>query len=80
MTSLGLPWWLSSTESACKAGATGDVGSISDPWAGNIPWRRAWQPTSYSYVENPMDRGAWQATVHRVIKRHNCRDLIHTHA
>ena len=22
----------------------------------------------YSYLENPMDRGAWQATVHRVAK------------
>ena len=23
-------------------------------------------PLQYSYLENPMDRGAWQATVHRV--------------
>ena len=30
--------------------------------------RRAWQrtPLQYSSLENPMDRGAWQATVHRV--------------
>ena len=46
-----------------------------DPWAEKIFWRRAWQPTlvflEYRYspcVENPMDRGAWWATVHRVTK------------
>ena len=25
-------------------------------------------PLQYSYLENPMDRGVWQATVHRVAK------------
>ena len=35
-----------------------------DPWVGKIPWRRKWQPTQYSCLENPMDRGAWRATVH----------------
>ena len=39
-----------------------------DPWVGKIPWRRLWQPIQYSCLENPMDRGAWQATVHRVSK------------
>jgi hypothetical protein len=28
-----------------------------DPWVGKIPWRRAWQPTPYSCLENPMDKG-----------------------
>ena len=32
------------------------------------PWRRAQQLTRYFCVENSMDRGAWWATVHRVIK------------
>ena len=32
-----------------------------DTWVGKIPWRRAWQPTPYSCLENPMDRGAWWA-------------------
>ena len=32
------------------------------------PQRRAWQPIQYSCLENPMDRGAWWATVHRVTK------------
>ena len=31
-------------------------------------WRREWQPTPYACLENVMDRGAWQATVHRVSK------------
>ena len=39
-----------------------------DPWVGKIPWRRKWQPTPVFLPGNPMDRGAWQATVHRVTK------------
>ena len=39
-----------------------------DPWAGKIPWRRKWQPTPVSCLENPMDRKAWWATVHEVAK------------
>ena len=38
-----------------------------DPRLGKIPWRRVWQPTPV-FLENPMDRGAWRATVHRVAK------------
>ena len=33
-----------------------------------ILWRRAWQPLQYSCLENPTDRGAWRAIVHRVEK------------
>ena len=39
-----------------------------DPWVGKIPWRREWQPTPVFLPENPMDRKAWQATVHEVAK------------
>ena len=39
-----------------------------DPWVGKIPWRRNGNPFQYSCLENPMDRGAWRATVHRVAK------------
>ena len=35
-----------------------------DPWVSKIPWWRAWHPLQYSCLENPMDREAWQATVH----------------
>ena len=37
---LGLPWWLSSKESACQCRRHGF-----DPWVRKIPWRRKWQPT-----------------------------------
>ena len=30
-----------------------------DPRVRKIPWRRKWQPTQYSYLENLMHRGAW---------------------
>ena len=35
---------------------------------GEDPLRREWQPTPPSCLENPMDRRAWQATVHGVAK------------
>ena len=59
----GLPWWLSSTESTCN---TGDVGSI--PGWGKPPAGGHGNPLQYSHLENPMDRGAWPATVHGVAK------------
>ena len=39
-----------------------------NPWVGMIPWRRKWQATPISCLENSMDRGAWWATVHRFAK------------
>ena len=39
-----------------------------NPWIGKIPRRRARQPTPVFLPENPMGRGAWQATIHRVAK------------
>jgi len=43
-----------------------DVGSISG--LGRSPAGRHGNPLQYSCLENPMDRGAWQAMVHRVAK------------
>ena len=41
-------------------------------WVGKNPCGREWQLTPDSCLENPMDRGAWQATVHWVTRvRHN---------
>ena len=37
-------------------------------WVEKIPWRREWQPLQYSCLGNPMDRGAWQATVYEITK------------
>ena len=39
-----------------------------NPWVRKMPWRRAWQPTLVFLLENPMDRGTWQAMVHWVAK------------
>ena len=63
---LGLPWSLSGKESACNAVAAGDVGSI--PGSGRSSRGGHSNPLQYSCLENPMDRGAWQATDHRVTK------------
>ena len=56
-----LPQWHSSKESACN---TGDPGST--PELGRSLEGGHGNPLQYSCLENPMDRGAWQATVHRV--------------
>ena len=37
-------------------------------WVGKIPWKRDGYLLQYSCLENPMDRGAWRAAVHRVAK------------
>ena len=48
-------------ESACNAGDTGLIlGLRRSPGEGNG------NPLQYSYLGNPMDRGAWQAAVHGV--------------
>ena len=39
-----------------------------NPWVRKIPGRRKWQPTPAFCLENPLERGAWQATLHRVAK------------
>ena len=58
--------WLSGKESACNAGDTGDVGLI--PGSGRSPGEGNGNPLQYSCLENPMDRGIWRATIHRVAK------------
>ena len=66
---LGLPWWLSSKESACNAG---DPGSV--PGSGRSPGEGNGNPLQYSCLQNPMDRGAWQATVYGVAKELDTTD------
>ena len=50
-------------ESACSAG---DLGSI--PGLGRSPGEGNGYPFQYFRLENSMDRGAWQATVHGASK------------
>ena len=59
----GFPGGSDDKESACNAG---DLGSI--PGSRRSSGRGHVNPLQYSNLENPMDRGAWQATVHRVAK------------
>ena len=47
-----------------NAGEARDLGSI--PGSGRFPGGGHANPLQYSCLENSMDRGAWQATVHRV--------------
>ena len=59
---LGLPWWLRGKESACSA----DKRLI--PGSGRSLGKGNGNPFQYSRLENPMDRGAWQAAAHGVTK------------
>ena len=79
----GLPRRLSGKVPTCSAGAAGDVGS--DSWVEKIPLEGSSVflmnaiPTQYSYLENPMDGGAWWATVHRVTKSQTRLKPLSTH-
>ena len=56
----------SGKESACNAGAPGDTGLI--PGSGRSPGGGNGNLLQYSCLGNPMDRGAWWATVHGAAK------------
>ena len=49
-----------------NAGVIRDSGLI--PGLGRFPGGGHGNPLQYPCLENPMDRGAWQATVHEVTK------------
>ena len=52
-----------SKESTCDAGEAGLI-----PQSGRSPWGGHVYPFQYSCLKNSMDRGAWQAKVHRLSK------------
>ena len=60
-----------------NAGDTGDVGSI--PGSGRYPGRGHGNSLQYSCPENPMDKAAWWATVHRVTKSWTQWKQLSTH-
>ena len=60
---MGFPDSSAAKESACNEG---DLGSI--PGLGLYPGEGNGYPLQYSCLENSMNRGAWQATVHGVAK------------
>ena len=60
---LGFPYGSDGKKSTCSVG---DLGSI--PGSGKSPGGGNGNSLQYSCLENPMDRGVWQATVHGVSK------------
>ena len=62
-TSHGPPRWLRGKESTCNAGVPGSI-----PGSGRSPEEGSDTPLQHSSLGNPMDRGAWQATVYGVAK------------
>ena len=58
---MGFPGGSEVKASACNVG---DLGSI--PGSGRSPGEGNGNPLQYSCLENPMDGGAWWATVHGV--------------
>ena len=78
----GLPRWLSGKEVACQCRR-----QRLNPWVGNIPWRRTWQPTPVSLSGKfHWQRSLIGVTIHRVTQsigsqgvRHDwARTHIHT--
>ena len=68
---LGFPGSSAHKESTCNTGVSGDMGS--NPGLERSPGGEHGNPLENSCLENsclenPMDREAWQATVHRVAK------------
>ena len=73
----GLPLWLSNKESTCKAENAGDAGAI--PVSGrSLGWGHG-NPFQYSFLENPMNRGAWWAMVHGITKSRTQLEQLSMH-
>ena len=60
-----LSLWLSSKDSACNAGDTGDAGST--PVSLRCPGEGNCNPLQYSCLEDPMDRRVWWSAVHNTL-------------
>ena len=58
-----LPRLVTGKQSACDIGVAGSL-----PRLGKSPGGGHGNPLPYSCLRDPMDRGAWRATVHRVTK------------
>ena len=60
---MGFPGGSEGKASACNMGDPGWI-----PGSGRSPGEGNGNPLQYSCLENPMDRGAWWATVHGIAK------------
>ena len=70
---VGFPDGSDGKEAACSAG---ELGSI--PGSGRSPRGGHGNPLQYSFLENPMDRGAWWATVHGGYKEPDTTERLST--
>ena len=71
---MGFPSGSDSKESACRAG---DVNLI--PELGRFPGEGIGYPLQYSCLGNPVDRRAWWAMVHGVVKNQTQLSVEHFH-
>ena len=61
--------------------SAGDIRDLSSILGlGRFPGGRHGNPLQYSCLENPTDRGAWRATVHKVTKSQTQLKRLSTHA
>ena len=67
-----------SKESAFNAGDAGDAGLITG--SGKSPGGEHGNSFQYSCLDNPMDRAAWCATVHRISKNQTLLKQLNMHA
>ena len=70
----GFPMGSDSKESACRVGGPGSILGL-----GRSPGEGNGNPFQYSCLENPMDRGDWQATVPGVTESWPQLTEQHTH-
>ena len=62
------------------ANAGGIRDAVSIPGSGRSPEGGNGNPLHYSYLENPMDRGTWRATVHGVAESRTRLKQLSPHA
>ena len=78
-TYMGIPRWLSGEESTSNAGDTGSL--LQKQRSGKCPGTVNGNSLQYSCLGNPMDRGAWWATVHgsQTIRHNSTQKHTTTH-
>ena len=78
LCSQGFPGGTSGKELSTKAGDIRDTSSI--PGSGRSPEGGHGNPLNYSCLQIPMDKGAWQAIVHRLSQSQTRLKQLSTHA
>ena len=63
--------WLKKNKPTCQCRRCGF-----NPWVEKTPWKGNGNPFQYSCQYNPIDRGAWWATVHRVAKESDATERL----